>query len=80
MRSSLMLTYINELSFLGLNNVLLFIANIVVQGGANKLVKICHENGKYGFSAPYHFNSVVDLVNYYQVRKLSWEGVLIFRV
>jgi len=41
------------------------------KGGANKLVKICHENGKYGFSAPYHFNSVVDLVNYYQNNSLK---------
>ena len=23
------------------------------KGGSNKLVKICHEDGKYGFSSPY---------------------------
>lgn len=34
------------------------------KGGTNKLIKICHRNGKYGFTEPYSFNSVVDLVNY----------------
>jgi len=36
------------------------------KGGSNKLVKICHEDGKYGFSAPYQFSSVPDLVTFYQ--------------
>jgi len=35
------------------------------KGGSNKLVKICHEDGKYGFSAPYQFNSVPELVQFY---------------
>ncbi|KAF2360313.1 Protein kinase C-like phorbol ester/diacylglycerol-binding domain [Trinorchestia longiramus] len=34
------------------------------KGGSNKLIKIFHKNGKYGFTEAYVFNSVVDLVNY----------------
>ncbi|KAK8389634.1 hypothetical protein O3P69_008965 [Scylla paramamosain] len=34
------------------------------KGGSNKLIKICHRNGKYGFTEPYSFNCVVELVNY----------------
>lgn len=33
------------------------------KGGTNKLIKICHRNGKYGFTEPLTFNSVVELVN-----------------
>jgi len=36
------------------------------KGGSNKLVKICHEDGKYGFSSPYQFASVPELVTFYQ--------------
>ena len=36
------------------------------KGGSNKLVKICHEEGKYGFSSPYQFKSVPELVVFYQ--------------
>lgn len=36
------------------------------KGGSNKLVKICHEDGKYGFSSPYPFCSVPELVAFYQ--------------
>eukprot|EP00092_Neocalanus_flemingeri_P025498 GFUD01027646.1.p1 GENE.GFUD01027646.1~~GFUD01027646.1.p1 ORF type:complete len:436 (+),score=135.05 GFUD01027646.1:91-1398(+) len=36
------------------------------KGGSNKLVKICHEEGKYGFSSPYQFCSVPELVAFYQ--------------
>lgn len=39
------------------------------KGGANKLIKICHRKGKYGFSEPFKFNSVVELVQHY--RKVS---------
>lgn len=39
------------------------------KGGSNKLIKICHRNGKYGFSEPLKFNSVVDVVDFY--RKVS---------
>ncbi|XP_054715372.1 phosphatidylinositol 3-kinase regulatory subunit alpha-like [Uloborus diversus] len=34
-------------------------------GGSNKLIKIYHQNGKYGFTEPFTFNSVVELINYY---------------
>ncbi|XP_066997352.2 phosphatidylinositol 3-kinase regulatory subunit alpha isoform X2 [Anabrus simplex] len=36
------------------------------KGGTNKLIKICHRNGKYGFSEPFKFNSVVELVSFYR--------------
>ena len=41
------------------------------KGGSNKLVKICHENGKYGFSAPFQFVSVPELVSFYQTTSLK---------
>ena len=41
------------------------------KGGSNKLVKICHENGKYGFSAPFQFSSVPELVSFYQTTSLK---------
>lgn len=41
------------------------------KGGANKLIKICHRNGKYGFTEPYTFNSVVELVNHFRHDSLS---------
>ncbi|XP_042219270.1 phosphatidylinositol 3-kinase regulatory subunit alpha-like isoform X2 [Homarus americanus] len=34
------------------------------KGGSNKLIKICYCNGKYGFTEPYNFNSVVELVSF----------------
>lgn len=39
------------------------------KGGSNKLIKICYRKGKYGFSEPFKFNSVVELVQHY--RKFS---------
>ncbi|KAF7401655.1 hypothetical protein HZH68_007475 [Vespula germanica] len=36
------------------------------KGGTNKLIKICHRNGNYGFSEPYNFHSVIELVDYYR--------------
>jgi len=36
------------------------------KGDSNKLVKICHEDGKYGFSSPFPFSSVPELVAFYQ--------------
>ncbi|XP_014233043.1 uncharacterized protein LOC106656534 isoform X2 [Trichogramma pretiosum] len=36
------------------------------KGGANKLIKISHRAGKYGFSEPYSFLSVIDLVEHYR--------------
>ena len=32
----------------------------------NKLIKIFCRNGKYGFSEPFNFNSVVELINFYR--------------
>lgn len=39
--------------------------------GSNKLIKICHSNGKYGFSEPLVFSSVVELIHYYQHKSLA---------
>ncbi|XP_030748688.1 phosphatidylinositol 3-kinase regulatory subunit alpha isoform X1 [Sitophilus oryzae] len=41
------------------------------KGGANKLIKICHREGKYGFTEPYTFNSVVELINHFKTASLS---------
>ncbi|KAL3277260.1 hypothetical protein HHI36_012612 [Cryptolaemus montrouzieri] len=41
------------------------------KGGANKLIKICYRNGKYGFTEPYTFDSVVDLINNFRHCSLS---------
>ncbi|KAM4727652.1 phosphatidylinositol 3-kinase regulatory subunit gamma-like isoform 2-T2 [Anableps anableps] len=38
--------------------------------GQNKLIKICHHDGKYGFTDPFRFASVVDLIWYYQHHSL----------
>lgn len=35
-------------------------------GGSNKLIKIYHRAGKYGFSEPLTFNSVTDLISHYR--------------
>lgn len=41
------------------------------KGGTNKLIKIYNKNEKYGFSEPYNFSSVIDLVNHYRKVSLS---------
>ncbi|XP_060515807.1 phosphatidylinositol 3-kinase regulatory subunit alpha isoform X2 [Cylas formicarius] len=41
------------------------------KGGANKLIKICHRDGKYGFTEPFIFNSVVELINHFRTVSLS---------
>lgn len=41
------------------------------KGGTNKLIKISHRNGKYGFSEPFKFTSVVELVNHYRTTSLA---------
>lgn len=41
------------------------------KGGTNKLIKISHRNGKYGFSEPFKFNTVVELVNFYRTVSLA---------
>lgn len=43
------------------------------KGGSNKLVKICFDpvKRKYGFSEPFQFDSVLDLVEFYQRESLK---------
>uniref|UniRef100_A0A3P9LND6 Phosphatidylinositol 3-kinase regulatory subunit gamma n=1 Tax=Oryzias latipes TaxID=8090 RepID=A0A3P9LND6_ORYLA len=41
------------------------------KGGNNKLIKIYHRDGKYGFSEPLTFNSVVDLISHYRHESLA---------
>nr|XP_006819735.1 PREDICTED: phosphatidylinositol 3-kinase regulatory subunit alpha-like [Saccoglossus kowalevskii] len=36
------------------------------KGGSNKLIKIYHRNGNYGFSEPLGFKSVIDLIDHYR--------------
>ncbi|XP_008330428.1 phosphatidylinositol 3-kinase regulatory subunit gamma-like [Cynoglossus semilaevis] len=39
--------------------------------GSNKLIKIFHHGGKYGFSEPLVFPSVMNLIQYYQSQSLA---------
>ncbi|NP_001086951.1 phosphoinositide-3-kinase regulatory subunit 3 S homeolog [Xenopus laevis] len=41
------------------------------KGCNNKLIKIYHQDGKYGFSDPLTFNSVVELINHYRHESLA---------
>ncbi|XP_065754295.1 phosphatidylinositol 3-kinase regulatory subunit gamma isoform X2 [Phocoena phocoena] len=41
------------------------------KGGNNKLIKIYHRDGKYGFSDPLTFNSVVELISHYHHESLA---------
>ncbi|XP_055885499.1 phosphatidylinositol 3-kinase regulatory subunit alpha-like isoform X4 [Biomphalaria glabrata] len=41
------------------------------KGGSNKLIKIYHRDGRYGFVEPLEFTSVVSLINWYQVNSLA---------
>jgi len=41
------------------------------KGGANKLIKIYHQGGMYGFVEPLEFPSVVNLINWYQCNSLA---------
>ncbi|XP_041125987.1 phosphatidylinositol 3-kinase regulatory subunit gamma isoform X1 [Polyodon spathula] len=41
------------------------------KGGNNKLIKIYHRDGQYGFSDPLTFNSVVELINHYRHESLA---------
>ena len=43
----------------------------VRKGGSNKLVKICCVEGCYGFSEPFNFSSVVQLVEFYKRESLK---------
>ncbi|XP_053958058.1 phosphatidylinositol 3-kinase regulatory subunit gamma [Anastrepha ludens] len=42
----------------------------LIKDGTEKLIKICHLNGKYGFT-DCKFNSVVELINYYRINSLK---------
>ncbi|KAG8547427.1 hypothetical protein GDO81_028373 [Engystomops pustulosus] len=41
------------------------------KGGNNKLIKIYHQDGKYGFSDPLTFRSVVELIDHYRHESLA---------
>ncbi|KAM9112245.1 phosphatidylinositol 3-kinase regulatory subunit beta isoform 1-T2 [Pangshura tecta] len=41
------------------------------KGGNNKLIKIFHREGRYGFSEPLTFGSVVELINHYRHESLA---------
>uniref|UniRef100_A0A673L3A3 Phosphatidylinositol 3-kinase regulatory subunit alpha-like n=1 Tax=Sinocyclocheilus rhinocerous TaxID=307959 RepID=A0A673L3A3_9TELE len=41
------------------------------KGGNNKLIKIFHRDGKYGFSDPLTFDSVVELIDHYRHESLA---------
>ncbi|XP_062575749.1 phosphatidylinositol 3-kinase regulatory subunit alpha-like isoform X2 [Saccostrea cucullata] len=41
------------------------------KGGTNKLIKIYHKDGKYGFVEPLTFDSVVELVHFYKNTSLA---------
>ena len=41
------------------------------KGGLNKLIRILHKDGHYGFSEPLTFPSVTQLINYYKARSLA---------
>uniref|UniRef100_A0A8C1IBJ7 Phosphoinositide-3-kinase, regulatory subunit 3b (gamma) n=1 Tax=Cyprinus carpio TaxID=7962 RepID=A0A8C1IBJ7_CYPCA len=41
------------------------------KGGNNKLIKIYHRDGKYGFSDPLTFGSVVELISHYRHESLA---------
>ncbi|KAM4022631.1 phosphatidylinositol 3-kinase regulatory subunit gamma-like isoform 2-T2 [Anomaloglossus baeobatrachus] len=43
----------------------------VRKGGNNKLIKIYHRDGKYGFSDPLTFSSVVELIGHYRHESLA---------
>lgn len=51
--------------------LLLFFCFIYRKGGNNKLIKIFHRDGKYGFSDPLTFSSVVELINHYRNESLA---------
>lgn len=41
------------------------------KGGSNKLIKICCRAGRFGFSEPYRFLSVAELIQFYRNVSLS---------
>ena len=57
-------------NFLGKKNLQLCLV-VHRKGGNNKLIKIYHRDGKYGFSDPLTFNSVVELISHYHHESLA---------
>ena len=43
----------------------------VRKAGTNKLIRIIFANGRYGFSDPTSYDSVVELIEYYSVNPLT---------
>ncbi|XP_069693918.1 phosphatidylinositol 3-kinase regulatory subunit alpha-like isoform X2 [Periplaneta americana] len=41
------------------------------KGGSNKLIKILQRNGKYGFSEPFKFSSVMELIHHFRTNSLA---------
>jgi phosphoinositide-3-kinase regulatory subunit len=39
--------------------------------GTNKLIKVLQRNGKYGFSEPFKFDSVTELIHHYRTTSLA---------
>ena len=39
---------------------------VLRKGGANRLIRIMHRDGMYGFADPLEFKSVIELVHFYQ--------------
>ncbi|OQR68464.1 phosphatidylinositol 3-kinase regulatory subunit alpha-like [Tropilaelaps mercedesae] len=47
------------------------------QGGCNKLIKIVHRDGRYGFTDPLTFSSVVELVQHFRTNSLEQYNALL---
>lgn len=43
----------------------------LIKDGTAKLIQICHSNGLYGFTEPFTFHSVVDLISHYRTVSLK---------
>jgi phosphoinositide-3-kinase regulatory subunit len=41
------------------------------KGGANRLIKVLQKNGKYGFSEPFKFDTVTELIHHYRTTSLA---------
>lgn len=49
----------------------------LIKGGSEKLVKISHQNGQYGFTEPYTFSSVVELIDHYRTVSLKQYNIIL---